>query len=62
MRSGQFEGIPVAFIGLTLKGTPNIISPESAAGLEFRDEAETVNALVPGIEGARRRGHRGADP
>jgi 5'-nucleotidase len=42
-----FEGIPVAFIGLTLKGTPNIISPESAAGLEFRDEAETVNALVP---------------
>src|ERR1700756_2794365 len=34
-----FDGIPVAFIGLTLKGTPNIISPVSAAGLEFRDEA-----------------------
>jgi 5'-nucleotidase len=33
----EFEGIPVAFIGLTLKGTPNIISPASAAGLEFRD-------------------------
>ena len=46
----QFEGIPVAFIGLTLKGTPNIISPESAAGLEFRDEAETVNALVPELK------------
>ena len=45
-----FEGIPVAFIGLTLKGTPNIISPESAAGLEFRDEAETVNALVPELK------------
>jgi len=42
----EFEGIPVAFIGLTLKGTPNIISPDSAVGLEFRDEAETVNALV----------------
>ena len=42
-----FQGIPVAFIGLTLKGTPNIISPVSAAGLEFRDEADTVNALVP---------------
>ena len=42
-----FDGIQVAFIGLTLKGTPNIISPESAAGLEFRDEVETVNALVP---------------
>jgi 5'-nucleotidase len=42
----EFDGIPVAFIGLTLKGTPNIISPTSAAGLEFKDEAETVNALV----------------
>jgi 5'-nucleotidase len=42
----EFEGIPVAFIGLTLKGTPDIISPSSAAGLEFKDEAETVNALV----------------
>ncbi len=41
-----FDGIPVAFIGLTLKGTAGIISPASAAGLEFRDEAETVNALV----------------
>ncbi len=45
-----FDGIPVAFIGLTLKGTPNIISPKSAAGLEFRDEAETVNALIPELK------------
>jgi 5'-nucleotidase len=43
----KFEGIPVAFIGLTLKGTPDIISPQSAEGLEFRDEADTVNALIP---------------
>jgi 5'-nucleotidase len=42
-----FNGVPVAFIGLTLKGTGEIISPASSAGLEFRDEAETVNALVP---------------
>ncbi|WP_084799504.1 bifunctional metallophosphatase/5'-nucleotidase [Bradyrhizobium sp. Ai1a-2] len=46
----QFEGIPVAFIGLTLKGTPTLISPHSAADLEFRDEAETVNALVPELK------------
>jgi 5'-nucleotidase len=45
-----YEGISVAFIGLTLKGTPGIISPASAAGLEFRDEAETVNALVPELK------------
>src|ERR1700687_4634402 len=46
----EFEGIPVAFIGLTLKGTPNIVSPVSVAGLEFRDEADTVNALVPELK------------
>ncbi|MEO8320862.1 MAG: bifunctional metallophosphatase/5'-nucleotidase [Bradyrhizobium sp.] len=46
----EFDGIPVAFIGLTLKATPDIISPQSAAGLEFRDEVETVNALVPELK------------
>ena len=46
----QFDGIPVAFIGLTLKGTPDIVSPPGVAGLEFRDEAETVNALVPELK------------
>jgi 5'-nucleotidase len=46
----EFDGIPVAFIGLTLKGTPNIVSPVSVAGLEFRDEADTVNALVPELK------------
>jgi len=45
-----FDGIAVAFIGLTLKGTPNLVSPVSVAGLEFRDEAETVNALVPELK------------
>ena len=46
----EFDGIPVAFIGLTLKGTSGIISPTSAAGLEFRDEADTVNAIVPELK------------
>ncbi|MCK9687870.1 bifunctional metallophosphatase/5'-nucleotidase [Scleromatobacter humisilvae] len=43
----SFDGIPVAFIGMTLRGTPGIVSPTGVAGLEFRDEADTVNALVP---------------
>jgi 5'-nucleotidase len=43
----EFEGIPAAFIGLTLKGTPGIVSPVGVVGLEFRDEAVTVNALMP---------------
>ena len=62
-----FDGIPVAFIGLTLKGTPGLISPASAAGLEFRDEAETVNALVPelkakGVEAIVVLVHEGGQP
>jgi 5'-nucleotidase len=46
----RFDGIPVAFIGLTLKGTPGIVSPVGVAGLEFKDEADTVNALVPELK------------
>ncbi|RZM91802.1 bifunctional metallophosphatase/5'-nucleotidase [Bradyrhizobium genosp. SA-3] len=46
----EFDGIPVGFIGLTLKGTAGIVSPAGIAGLEFRDEAETVNALVPQLK------------
>jgi 5'-nucleotidase len=46
----EFEGIPIAFIGLTLKGTATIVSPPGIAGLEFRVEAETVNALVPELK------------
>ena len=43
----RFEGIPVAFIGLTLKDTPNIVVPSGVAGLRFDDEAQSVNRLVP---------------
>jgi 5'-nucleotidase len=46
----EFDGVPVAFIGLTLKGTPNLVAPPGIAGLEFRDEADTVNALVPELK------------
>lgn len=43
----SFQGVPVAFIGLTLKDTPTIVVPAGVKGLEFRDEAATVNSLVP---------------
>ncbi|OAF02953.1 bifunctional metallophosphatase/5'-nucleotidase [Bradyrhizobium centrolobii] len=63
----EFDGIPVAFIGLTLKETAGIVSPKGIAGLEFRDEAETVNALVPelkarGVEAIVVLIHQGGDP
>jgi 5'-nucleotidase len=42
-----FNGVRMAFIGMTLLGTPGIVTPTGVAGLDFRDEADTVNALVP---------------
>ena len=43
----KFQGVKVALIGMTLEGTPEIVTPSGIAGLEFHDEADTVNALVP---------------
>jgi 5'-nucleotidase len=42
-----FNGVKVAFIGMTLKATPSIVTPTGVAGLEFKDEVQTVNALIP---------------
>ncbi|WP_194724683.1 bifunctional metallophosphatase/5'-nucleotidase [Noviherbaspirillum malthae] len=42
-----FNDVKVAFIGMTLKATPTLVTPTGVAGLEFRDEAQTVNALIP---------------
>ena len=36
----------IAFIGLTFEGTPTVVTPSAVAGLEFRPEVSTVNALV----------------
>jgi 5'-nucleotidase len=46
----HIAGVNLAFIGLTLKATPTIVTPSGVAGLTFRDEAETVNALVPKLQ------------
>ncbi len=39
----RFKGVKVGFIGMTLEGTPDIVSPAGVAGLDFLDEAETAN-------------------
>jgi 5'-nucleotidase len=41
------KAVSLGFIGLTLKETPTIVTPAGVAGLEFRDEPATVNALIP---------------
>ncbi|GGT38943.1 bifunctional metallophosphatase/5'-nucleotidase [Streptomyces chromofuscus] len=39
----QKNGVKVGFIGVTLEGTPDIVSAEGVAGLTFKDEVETIN-------------------
>jgi 5'-nucleotidase len=46
----NFKGNKVAFIGMTLKGTPSIVTPSGIATLDFRDEADTVNKLIPKLK------------
>ncbi|MEU4395117.1 bifunctional metallophosphatase/5'-nucleotidase [Kribbella sp. NPDC023855] len=43
-------GQKVAFIGMTLENTPNIVTKSGVQGLAFKDEVETANALVPKLK------------
>lgn len=60
-------GQKVAFIGMTLEGTPAIVAQAGIAGVDFKDEVDTANALVPEL---RKKGiksiivllHEGATP
>lgn len=45
----HYGGVPVAFIGLPLEGTPSVVVASGVAGLDFEDEVETINALVGDI-------------
>jgi 5'-nucleotidase len=47
----SFLGNKVAFIGMTLEGTPTIVTPSGVAGLTFSDEADTANALIGRLKG-----------
>ncbi|MFZ5869322.1 MAG: bifunctional metallophosphatase/5'-nucleotidase [Actinomycetota bacterium] len=42
-----FNGVKIALIGMTLEGTPSIVTPTGISTVDFLDEADTVNALVP---------------
>ena len=41
------KGEKVAFIGMTLEATDTIVSPAGIEEIDFEDEVETANALVP---------------
>jgi 5'-nucleotidase len=48
----EFSGVDVAIVGMTLEGTPNIVTAAATENLTFHDEADSVNALVPILKAA----------
>jgi 5'-nucleotidase len=43
-------GLKVGIIGMTLEGTPSIVSPAGISHVDFLDESDTVNALIPELK------------
>ncbi|MET7321971.1 bifunctional metallophosphatase/5'-nucleotidase [Streptomyces sp. NPDC005549] len=44
------RGVKVGFIGVTLEGTPDIVSAEGVKGLKFKDEVETINKYAKELQ------------
>ena len=46
----RVAGVDIGIIGLTTRDTPSVVTPAGVAGLQFADEVETINALVPELK------------
>lgn len=46
----KFNGVKVGIVGMTLEGTDLIVTPTAISTVDFLDEAESVNALVPHLK------------
>lgn len=46
----RFNNVKVGFIGMTLEATDTLVAASGVQGIDFKDEAETANALVPILE------------
>jgi 5'-nucleotidase len=46
----HFQGVKVAIVGMTLEGTRSIVTQSAVANVDFHDEADSVNALVPHLK------------
>jgi 5'-nucleotidase len=42
----KHRGVRIGFIGVTLEGTPDIVSAEGVKGLKFHDEVETIDTYA----------------
>ncbi|HEX4780419.1 MAG TPA: bifunctional metallophosphatase/5'-nucleotidase [Usitatibacter sp.] len=45
----EYGAVRVAFVGAVLRSTPQAVVASGVEGLEFRDEAASVNSLIPEI-------------
>ncbi|GAA0651698.1 bifunctional metallophosphatase/5'-nucleotidase [Streptomyces malaysiensis subsp. malaysiensis] len=46
----QHKGVKIGFIGVTLEGTPDIVTAEGVKGLKFHDEVETINKYAKELQ------------
>jgi len=46
----HFNGVKVAIVGMTTETTPTIVTPAGISTVNFFDEADSVNALVPVLQ------------
>ncbi len=44
------KDVKVGFIGVTLEGTPGIVSADGVKGLQFKDEVETINKYAKELQ------------
>ncbi|WP_406285667.1 bifunctional metallophosphatase/5'-nucleotidase [Streptomyces sp. NBC_00209] len=44
------NGVKIGFIGVTLEGTPNIVTANGVKGLTFHDEVETINKYAKELD------------
>ncbi|MFJ5308321.1 bifunctional metallophosphatase/5'-nucleotidase [Streptomyces sp. NPDC088350] len=44
------NGVKVGFIGVTLEGTPGVVSADGVKGLQFKDEVETINKYAKELQ------------
>ncbi|GGU19892.1 5'-nucleotidase [Streptomyces violascens] len=46
----QKNGVKIGFIGVTLEGTPNVVTAAGVKGLKFADEIETINKYAKELD------------
>lgn len=46
----KHKGVKIGFIGVTLEGTPDIVTAEGVKGLKFHDEVETINKYAKELQ------------